>query len=316
MISQVQTEYRPDFVSPPGETLLEVLEERGITQAELALRMGRPTKTINEIIHGKAMITPATAIQLERALGIPAEFWNSFERRYRESLAQQEDHRKLEQDADWLERVPWRSMVKKGWIRRWPSRADQLREILQFFGVASPTAWHDVCGRSVYYRRAPSFKSDPAAVAAWLRQGQREAATIDCAPYDNRFRNLLPELRSLTLSDPRDYSRQLVERCAAVGVAVVFVPELPGTRLCGAAQWLSGEKALIQLSLRYKTEDSLWFSFFHEAGHVVLHGRRDVFVDFLGADEDARETEANQFAASMLIPPADFRRFVARRQFG
>ena len=78
--------YSPDYAVPPGDTLLEVLESLGITQAELAERTGRPTKTINEIGKGKAAITPETALQLERVLGVPARFWNNRERQYREHL--------------------------------------------------------------------------------------------------------------------------------------------------------------------------------------------------------------------------------------
>ena len=54
--------------------------------AELAESTGRPRKTINEIIAGKAEITAETALQLERVLGIPASFWNNLERNYQESL--------------------------------------------------------------------------------------------------------------------------------------------------------------------------------------------------------------------------------------
>ena len=83
MTKRVQiNEYLPDVVATPGETLQEVLEDRGIPQVELADRMERPKKTINEIIKGKAALTPETALQLERALGVPATFWNNLERNY------------------------------------------------------------------------------------------------------------------------------------------------------------------------------------------------------------------------------------------
>ena len=35
MANIVQNEYHPDYVSPPGETLLETLETIGMSQAEL-----------------------------------------------------------------------------------------------------------------------------------------------------------------------------------------------------------------------------------------------------------------------------------------
>ena len=89
------SQYMPDFVTPPGETLLEMLVERSMTQVELAERTGRPKKTINEIIQGKTIITPETSIQLERVFGVPAEFWTNRESRYRESLAKKEEAERL-----------------------------------------------------------------------------------------------------------------------------------------------------------------------------------------------------------------------------
>lgn len=87
MSESLKSEYNPDYVSPPGETLEELLAEKGMSQAELAKRTGRRTKTVNQIIKGIAPITPETAIQLERVLGAPASFWNNRERKYQEYLA-------------------------------------------------------------------------------------------------------------------------------------------------------------------------------------------------------------------------------------
>ena len=96
MASSAKNEYYPDYVSPPGETLREILEDRGVSQAELAIRTGRPKKTISEIVNGKAAITPETALQLELVLGIPADFWNAREQHYREYLARLEQIPHLE----------------------------------------------------------------------------------------------------------------------------------------------------------------------------------------------------------------------------
>ena len=69
--------------TPAGHTILETLAALGMTQTELARRMKRPIKTINEIIHGKAAITAETAIQLEKVLRAPAHFWMALDTNYR-----------------------------------------------------------------------------------------------------------------------------------------------------------------------------------------------------------------------------------------
>lgn len=91
------------------------------------------------------------------------------------------------------------------------------------------------------------------------------------------------------------------DECAASGVALVFVPEFKGGGINGAARWLSPEKAVIALNIRGRYADLFWFTFFHEAAHVLKHGKRRVFID-TGNEKDEREEEANRFASEFLIP--------------
>lgn len=314
MAEQIRNQYVPDEVSLPGETLKEVLDDRQMTQAELAERMGRPKKTINEIIQGKSAITPETALQFERVLGVPASFWNNLERNYRESLAQREEGERLASGRDWLRKLPVRTMVELGWVEKRREPVDQVRELLNFFGIASPDRWHEVFEiPQASFRHSRSFDSETGPLAAWLRRGVLVAQGIDCSPYNRAsFKGCLAQVRQLTRQRPEVFSRQLVDLCAQAGVAVALVPELPKCRAHGATRWLSPSKALIQLSLRYKWADIFWFSFFHEAGHVLLHGKRQVFIeDRGGRSRDVpgdKEAEADQFAAETLIPRAELER--------
>lgn len=116
MASESRSGWAPDWAVPPGEILLEALQDRSMSQSELARRMARPVKTINEIVNGKAAITPETAIQLERTLGISARFWTGMEAAYRDSIAQQEAWRELEDNASWIDGFPIADLVKNGQI--------------------------------------------------------------------------------------------------------------------------------------------------------------------------------------------------------
>jgi len=315
MSNPIQNQYVPDVVSPPGETLLEILEDRGMSQAELAERTGRPKKTINEIIKGKAALTPETAIQLERVLGTPASFWNNREQNFRDWLARQEERKALAEYIPWMKKFPLRAMIKMHWIADHSDPINQLEELLRYLGVASPVQWQTML-QGTQWRQSPTFAADPAAVSAWLRQGEIQSAQIQCAPYDEaRFRQALQQIRGLTTQPPEVFVPQVTELCAKAGVAVIFVPEIPGTRTCGATRWLTPTKAMIMLSLRYKTDDHLWFTFFHEAAHILLHGKREVFLeddDEVSEDVRAKEEEADWFASDFLIPPEAFRRFHPR----
>ena len=305
--------FTPDYAVPPGETLLETLQTLGMSQAELANRTGRPLKTINEIIKGKAAITPETALQLERVLGAPARFWNNLERNFRDALARIKERKKIAGGAALLRKMPVRALIKAKAIKNLPDKAALVVEVLTFFGVGSPAAWGRVwTAQRAVFRQSPAFRSAPGAVAAWLRMGELRAQRIQCPPFDrDGFRTALKQIRALTVEPPEVFHDKLEELCANAGVALVFVSELPGTHVSGATRWLTAKKALIQLSLRYKSDDHLWFTLFHEAGHILLHGKRRVFLED-SRTTNIQEKEANAFAANTLIPPAALREFQRR----
>jgi len=305
--------FTPDYAVPPGDTLLETLQTLGMSQAELANRTGRPLKTTNEIIKGKAAITPETALQLERVLGVPARFWNNLDRNYRDALARTKERKKITTGTALLRKIPVRALIQAKAIKDLPDKAALVVEVLNFFGVGSPAAWGRVwMAQRAVFRQSPAFRSAPGAVAAWLRIGELRAQRIQCAPFDRaKFRAALEQIRGLTVDPPEVFHDKLKDPCANAGVAVVFVSELPGTRVSGATRWLTPKKALIQLSLRYKSDDHLWFTLFHEAGHILLHGKRRVFLED-SRTTNAHEKEANAFAANTLIPPAALQEFQRR----
>lgn len=305
-------EYRPDYAVPPGATILETIEALGMTQTQLAVRTGRTLKTINEIVQGTAPITPETAIQLERVLGVPASFWNNLERNFRTRIAELAERMRLEDSVLWLRQFPVAALIRRGVLRETGDKVEQVRELLSFFGVASPNAWDSLWSEiQVAYRRSRTFQSSPGALSVWLRLGELAGQRLRCAPYDRaRFRSALASARGLTQENAEVIEADVKRLCAEAGVAVVFVPELPGTCVSGATRWLSPEKALIQLSLRHKGDDHLWFGFFHEAAHILSHGKKEIFVEEEGANDD-REKEADDFASDWLLPPAEYRGFVS-----
>ncbi|MFH1136360.1 MAG: HigA family addiction module antitoxin [Pseudomonadota bacterium] len=309
MVDIQKNQYTPDYLVTPGEVLEDYLESHGMTQAELAIRTGLAKKTINEIIKAKSPITPETALKLERTLGRPAHFWNNLERQYQEDMTRLAEEQRLESYLTWLKNVPVSVMAKHGWIPKQTDRIRQLETVLRFFGVASPEQWAVVWREcQAAYRQTQRFQARAEAVSAWLRQGEIQARQIPCGPYDKRrFQEILEMIRNLTTeAAPKIFVPRLVESCASAGVAVVFVPELPQTGVYGATRW-TGDKAVIQLSLRYKSNDHLWFTFFHEAGHIIKHGRKDIFIESNGL-EDEKEQEADAFARDRLIPPPAYRR--------
>jgi HTH-type transcriptional regulator / antitoxin HigA len=313
-----------EMLSPPGDTIQETIDILGMSQFELAERMGRPAKTVNEIIKGKEAITPATAVQLERVLGIPASFWLERERLYVQALTAIEGEQKLENwSKNWLPLFPIKALQQLQWIPKLDSPAKTVAALLSFFSVATPDEWRSVyIGEQLqnsYYRISLAHLAQQGALSAWLRKGELLAKGLKVNDFDRKkLQENLSLIKELVSQHPDDFQDQLQRLCAEAGLAVVYTQCLPKTHVSGVARWINnGQTPLIQLSGRYKSNDQFWFTFFHEAGHILKHGKKDFFIE--GIEElplDAtKEQEANEFAANYLIPAPEYKRFKAKADF-
>jgi addiction module HigA family antidote len=287
-----------------------------MTQRELAALMRRPPQVINLIAREKKSITPETALEIEKVLGIDAQFWVNLQAVYDLVVARMAEDVKLEEQGHWLSKIPDREIAKLGWIERQERVSERLRELLKFFGTPSldslqPTA--EVVG----FRVTEKAKVSEWALRAWLRRGEIEARSVDVAAYDERrFRSAVKEIRGFTLEDPTEYWSRMRTLCAEAGVALLGVPHLPKTGANGVTRWLSPRVAMIQLNLRYGTADIFWFTFFHEAGHVLQHKTKQTFVDLKGDDRrNPDEEEADFFARESLIAGDDWEPFVRSGDF-
>ena len=304
--------FEPDYVVAPGATLKETIEANGLTQSQLAQRTGLAEKTISQIINGVAPITYDTAAKLELATGVSAKFWNRRELSYREVLTRREEMEHLAADIPWLSEIPVKELIHRGFIDASEDKATLVHRALRFFGVSNVSAWGETwINPFAQYRGKKTQEKHPGYVAAWLRIGVIQASSVDCEAFDaQEFKRGLRAIRENVILDPAgEWAEKLRSICASAGVIVVLTKEIPTTGVSGATRWITKDRALIQLSLKYKTDDQFWFTFFHEAGHVLLHGKKQIFLEFgMPSDADEDECEANKFARESLILPSDARR--------
>lgn len=300
MSNTVNHPFRPDYAIPPGETLRDRLSELNISQAELAARSGLSAKHVNQIMQGIAPITLETALALERITGVPASVWNRREADYRDAQLRTRARALTAEDETWLASLPLKELQKRGSLPAERDKGRLFEAVLSFFGVVDREAWQRIWrGPVASFRRSTAYRSDPGAVISWLRIAQLQARNVPARQYSaTAFRKVLQEIRRLTAHGD---ANRIVDMCASAGVIVVFVREIAGCRISGAAWWAGPNRAIIALSDRYKKDDRFWFSFFHEAAHILLHSKKETFVDD-GSEDDALEREADRFAADTLIP--------------
>lgn len=315
-MTEPRAPFAPDWASPPGESICDLAEERGWTQAELAQRLGYTEKHISQLINGKVPLTLDAAQRLVRVLGSTMDFWLALEANFQRHKARLEAAERHAGWVPWLDELPIKDLMANGAItkvrndaRHKPGLVDAC---LRFFGVASPDDWRaHYGGMQVTFRRSRAEQSDVGAISAWLRMGEQQAEKLDGPKYNKaRFEQALKAIRALICEPPDVFEPQMRKLLHEAGVILVLVPAIPRAHVSGVARWLSPTRPLIQLSLYGKTNDKFWFTFFHEAAHILLHAstkeeKKSVFLDDPNASHSANpeEHEANQWAGDWLIPP-------------
>jgi HTH-type transcriptional regulator / antitoxin HigA len=190
--------FKPNWASPPGDTIGDVLNARGWSMADLAGRLEQPESRVRELIEGRTAITIRTATKLAAVLGATVEFWMSRDALYRQTVS------RLQQEArGWLSELPLSDMIRFGWLDPVPRAAEEFEACLSFFGVGTIATWRQTYGtlqEQVAFRTSPTFDSRPGSVIAWLRRGEIEAARITCGAWNkDRFGAALSEARKLTM---------------------------------------------------------------------------------------------------------------------
>ena len=293
----------PNYIVATGDYIAEWLEDEGINAAELARRLGTSRKHVSELLSGKAPLSHSVALDLERVTGVPARIWNLYEAGYRAELARRAEAGDLEAQYQQALAFPLAYLRKFGFIKASArDHVNTVRELLGLLGVASLSAFEKTWSEgSVAYRRSAAGRKDAPLLATWLALAERHHDGLHSLPEFDRDRvtESVPVLRGLTLAPGMDGVDEAVRILREAGVVLCFFPEVPGLKIHGATRWLN-KHPVIQLSLRGKSDDQLWFTLLHEVGHVLLHGDKELY---LNGERTQAEAEADRFAAETLIPP-------------
>ena len=301
-----QNQYFPQTSPHPGETLTEKLEEMQMGPKEFSLRTDKPEKTIIAVMNGKSSITPDMAVRFEGVTKIPAHFWMNHQRSYDEFIVREKRKVTIEEAVPWAKHFPLTDMINKGWLPQVSSIQEKTMELLAFFGFSNHKAWEEYYFKQqlkVAFRISLSQIQEPYALSAWLRKGELQAAELPANVYsEKKFKDALPKIKSIMATHPEGFFNQLQDICLNAGIKVVQTPTINKIPISGSTRWLNNTP-LIQLTDHYPHNDSFWFTFFHEAGHILLHGKKDIFLEKVDySDKDLeKEREADEFASKWTL---------------
>lgn len=313
----------PQIAFHPRVTLAEKLKEEGISVEECAKRTAESAETIAAVIEGKISVTPEMAEAFARVTKIPAYFWSKTQQVYDDYLVRQKREEQLALAYRWMESFPLTMMMKFGWVPKVRTDEKKLKALLSFFKLSSAKMWEGCYlnrQAETSLRISLSKTKEPCAISAWLRQGEIQAARFGVSAFSHEtLRAIVPEMKELAFKQPAGFAKMLQKKCAKAGVKLVYTPCLPNAPIKGSTRWLNGVPC-IQMADTYRN-DVFWFTFFHELGHVLLHGKGDVFLELddieyteYQQDKD-KEKAADDFSYEVLLPAANEQEIINHGEF-
>ena len=302
-----------DLIIHPGETLLEIIETKKMSQAELSVRTGHSQKHISKVVNGTAPISASFAQALEYVLGIDSSFWLNLQAQYDDQIQEYESQnnitenemeitKKLRKVAEYFLKqcnIPYQKDI--------PSLTLSLRKCLS---VSNLTAIPELAIRTRL--RTTSNHIDIYVLYTWLKLCENLLGNI----------NIENELNTVALLDGLSFVKskmfdsnintaiaELTDFFAKCGIIFKVVKHFPGAPVQGFIKKNENGKMLLFMTIRNKSADIFWFSLFHEIAHILNGDVEGDLIDYTGT-EDNKEELADKFAANALLNPKDYESFI------
>lgn len=301
---------RSFIATPPGATIKEQLNDKGMSQREFAARMDMSEKHISKLINGEVQLTPEVAVRLEVVLGVPAKFWNNLEAVYREKLIKVEAENAMDADEALAKQIPYSEMAKFGWIPETRDSKEKVINLRKYFEVVELSLLENKQITRIACRRLAVTEKSDFALLAWAQEAKIKARSIKASPINIRgLISIIPEIRSMTVLKPKEFCPRVKNMLAECGIALIFLPHLKGSFLQGAS-FMDGNKIVVGLTARGKDADKFWFSLFHELAHIVLG-----HIGQIDGTTDQDEKDADAWSRDTLISKEAFDEFVEKARF-
>lgn len=299
-------------VFPPGEFILEELEERGWSQVELADILGRAPNVINELISGKRAITPETAKALGEAFGSSAQYWMNLESAYQLWKIRTNDV-EISRRARLYEIAPIKELVRRNWVEPSGNLSVLEKRVARFFEIETVDDQIEVFKHAA----RKSSREMSTAERAWLFRAKHLAVSVQAKSFTaHSFKLGLANLKKLLLSSQE--TRHVPKILAEAGIRFLVIEHLPHTKIDGVAFWLDAKSPVIALSMRYDRIDSFWYTLAHELGHIEKRHNAVLDINIVGEERAAgietaqEENEANAFASEFLLEQGELKQFILR----
>ena len=305
----------------PGETISDILDDRALTQKELAQRANVSEAFLSDVIHGKKDISKGLAKGLEYALDIPSSFWLNLQANYDAELLEVQEEESIQaEEKDALKHLKGiiKYLQSKKTLKEDESETQQILDLRRHLHVSDLSGLPMLVPNGAF-RMSDTSKTDPYVMGAWLcickeRQSKQELpATFDVAKKDELIQNI-KEIMCTVRGDPQKALRALMENH---GIDFSIVHNFRGAPVHGYINRKDDGSYQMVLTIRGAFADIFWFSLFHELGHIVNGdlSKPGSFIDTDYSKENPHEKAADQFAKDSLIDPKAYKKFINKGLF-
>ncbi len=308
-----------DLIIHPGETINDILIERGITQAELAARTGVSPAYVCNVIAGKKDISVKFAFALEYALGVSKSFWINLQANYDAELLEASEAETIT-DEEREARSSLKDIVKYlREIGKMPLRESvndsilSLRKSLQISNIAN---LKEMVPEGAF-RMSSKSKVDPYVMGAWIRLCQIAGENRDVRTKFEieKMDVLVAKAKEIMCGPDESIQKSLTDLFAEYGIVFSVVRNFRGAPVQGFISKKNDGTYQMVLTIRGSFADIFWFSLFHELGHIV-NGDVNNYVNFIDYDGNADvEVGADEFASTRLINSGEYNNFVRSADF-
>lgn len=303
-----------EYIIHPGETLAEVIEDREMSQKELAVRTGMTEKHISTVIHGQKNISAVFAKKLEYALGIETSFWMNLQAGYdRELLEFEEVNNITEEEFEVLKNLKevievWSSF---GWLDREKNPAAMVLDLRSIFCISNLLDTPKISYAASYRAQKKSTNVDPYVLFAWQRMCELLTKNIDIADKVDieKLRERIPDIKQVMFMRANQIQKKLSAIFSECGIAFRIVPNFTKAPVQGFIKETEDGTLILCMTLRQKFADIFWFTLFHEIAHILNGDTRYEFIDFASVSGDI-ETKADNMAGEFLIDPKEYKAFI------
>lgn len=307
-----------DFIIHPGETLKEILEDRGMSQRELAIRTGVKEPFISSLVNCQKDISVSFAKKLEYALGIDASFWINLQANYDKELADFEEYDNVtEEELAILKKLNSiiKYLKKTGFVEKEARGSILVIQLRKLLNISSLSDIPDIYQVGAY-RLAAAYDVDHYILFAWLRicdlvvKNQLVERELDV----EKLKDMIPEIKRLMFENFTEIQSRLKSYLAECGIRFSIVKHFTGAPVQGFIKKNDDETLNLLMTIRQKFADIFWFTFFHEVGHIINGDIEYKLIDYDFAQGEA-EDRANGFAASTLIDADEYEDFINKGDF-